>query len=75
VTSLLVEGGAGILGALTAEGLLDRLELFVAPILLGDGRRLIDGWASALPDAPRAVALAAENVGPDILLRAVFREV
>lgn len=75
VPSLLVEGGAGILGALAAEGLLDRLELFVAPILLGDGRRLIDGWASGLQDAPRAAGLTAESVGPDILLRAVFREV
>jgi diaminohydroxyphosphoribosylaminopyrimidine deaminase/5-amino-6-(5-phosphoribosylamino)uracil reductase len=74
-TSLLVEGGAGILGSLAAERLLDRLELFVAPILLGDGKRLIDGWASGLADAPRAIALTAENVGPDILLRAVFREV
>jgi diaminohydroxyphosphoribosylaminopyrimidine deaminase/5-amino-6-(5-phosphoribosylamino)uracil reductase len=75
VTSLLVEGGAGILGALVADGLLDRLELFVAPVLLGDGRRLIDGWSAGLGDAPRATALSAEQVGPDILLRAVFREV
>jgi diaminohydroxyphosphoribosylaminopyrimidine deaminase/5-amino-6-(5-phosphoribosylamino)uracil reductase len=75
VTSLLVEGGAGILGSLVAGGLLDRLELFVAPLLLGDGGRLLDGWTSGLGDAPRATSVTAENVGPDILLRAVFREV
>ena len=75
VSSLLVEGGAVILGALVADGLLDRLELFVAPALLGEGRRLLAGWASPLADAPRAASLTAEPVGPDILLRAVFREV
>jgi len=39
VRSVLVEGGAELAGALLAEGLVDRLHLFYAPILLGPGGR------------------------------------
>ncbi len=37
VWSLLVEGGAGLAGALLQEGLVDRLVIFQAPIILGEG--------------------------------------
>jgi diaminohydroxyphosphoribosylaminopyrimidine deaminase/5-amino-6-(5-phosphoribosylamino)uracil reductase len=35
--SLLVEGGAGLAGALLAEGHVDRLILIETPVVLGDG--------------------------------------
>lgn len=37
ITSILVEGGAKTIGGFVSEGLVDRFELFVGPILFGDG--------------------------------------
>jgi diaminohydroxyphosphoribosylaminopyrimidine deaminase/5-amino-6-(5-phosphoribosylamino)uracil reductase len=74
-SSLLVEGGAGLAGGLLSEGLIDRLALFVAPIVLGDGPGLVSGWAAAsLDQAVRAASLTARAVGPDTLLVAELHE-
>ncbi len=76
VTSVLVEGGATLAAGLLAAGLIDRVALFVAPLVLGDGPGVFAGWAAAsLAAAPAAVHLEARRVGPDILLVAELREV
>jgi diaminohydroxyphosphoribosylaminopyrimidine deaminase/5-amino-6-(5-phosphoribosylamino)uracil reductase len=76
VTSVLVEGGATLAAGLLAAGLIDRIALFVAPLVLGDGPGLFAGWAAkTLDEAPAAVHLEARPVGPDILLVAELREV
>jgi diaminohydroxyphosphoribosylaminopyrimidine deaminase / 5-amino-6-(5-phosphoribosylamino)uracil reductase len=76
ISSMLLEGGAELAGALLAAGLVDRVALFAAPILIGEGRGLLDGLAiGALADAPRLHGLRARPVGPDILLEAELREV
>ena len=72
VTEVLSEGGATLAGALVAEGLVDRLALFVAPLLLGDdgARGLVSlpvGADPARPAWPRRCGpphLTATNVGP-----------
>ena len=75
LSSLLVEGGAILAGALLAEDLVDRLALFVAPILLGDGPGVAEGWsAETLEGARRAGSLASRAVGPDTLLVAELHE-
>ena len=73
---MLVEGGATLAAGLLAAGLIDRVALFVAPLVLGDGPGVFAGWAAgSLAAAPAAVHLEARPVGPDILLVAELREV
>ncbi len=70
VRSVLVEGGAGVAGAVLRAGLGDKLVVHVAPVLLGPaGRPLLDGpWAATLADAPRLRLHTAERVGADAVL-------
>jgi diaminohydroxyphosphoribosylaminopyrimidine deaminase / 5-amino-6-(5-phosphoribosylamino)uracil reductase len=70
VRSLLVEGGAKVLHSFLVEGLVDRLDVHVAPLLLGDaGRPLLAGpWAETLAEAPRFVLDNLERAGEDTLL-------
>jgi diaminohydroxyphosphoribosylaminopyrimidine deaminase/5-amino-6-(5-phosphoribosylamino)uracil reductase len=76
VTSVLVEGGATFAAGLLEAGLIDRVAVFVAPIVLGDGPGLFAGWAAqGLAAAPRATYVESRPVGPDILLVAELREV
>ena len=70
VQSLLLEGGPTLATAFLSAGLIDRLLLFVAPILAGDGPR----WLGEL-DAPlELLHLRAEPSGEDMLLEAYLRE-
>jgi diaminohydroxyphosphoribosylaminopyrimidine deaminase/5-amino-6-(5-phosphoribosylamino)uracil reductase len=70
VRSVLVEGGAGVLHACLDAGLVDRLQLYVAPVLLGErGRPLLAGpWAASLAEAPRWNLDSVEQVGGDAAL-------
>jgi diaminohydroxyphosphoribosylaminopyrimidine deaminase / 5-amino-6-(5-phosphoribosylamino)uracil reductase len=76
LSSLLVEGGATLAGALLADELIDRLALFVAPIVLGEGGPgIVAGWvAPGLDHARRATLVTDRRVGPDTLLIAELNE-
>jgi len=69
ITSVLVEGGGQLAASLIGAGLVDRLEWFRAPIVLGaEGRPSVAALALArLSEAPvfRRVAVCA--LGPDLL--------
>lgn len=70
ITRLLVEGGGEVATAFVRAGLVDRLVLFQAPILLGaDGVPLVGGLAVARPDeAQRWTSLDEYRLGEDRVL-------
>ncbi|HEX5642084.1 MAG TPA: dihydrofolate reductase family protein [Thermoleophilia bacterium] len=47
--SILVNGSATLLRSLVRYGLLDELRLMVCPVVVGEGRRLFDGWNAQVP--------------------------
>jgi diaminohydroxyphosphoribosylaminopyrimidine deaminase/5-amino-6-(5-phosphoribosylamino)uracil reductase len=68
VASVLIEGGGQVAASFLRAGLVDRLEWFRAPILLGgEGRPCVAALAlSRLSDAPRFRRLAVEPCGDDL---------
>jgi diaminohydroxyphosphoribosylaminopyrimidine deaminase/5-amino-6-(5-phosphoribosylamino)uracil reductase len=76
IQSLLVEGGAGLAGALLAAGAVDRVAWFVAPLLIGGTGApgaVGDPGVLALADAPRLRDVAIERVGDDVLVTGRLR--
>jgi diaminohydroxyphosphoribosylaminopyrimidine deaminase/5-amino-6-(5-phosphoribosylamino)uracil reductase len=70
VQSLLLEGGPTLAAAFLDEGLVDKVLLFVAPTLSGDGPGMLAGL-------PRPVALSrleTRAIGDDVLLQAYVNE-
>jgi diaminohydroxyphosphoribosylaminopyrimidine deaminase / 5-amino-6-(5-phosphoribosylamino)uracil reductase len=71
VQSLLLEGGPTIASAFLAEGLVDRLLVFVAPVLAGGGVPML----APLPGPLDLGGPDVEQVGDDVLLSWRLREV
>ncbi len=70
VQSLLLEGGPTLARAFVEAGLVDKLLLFVAPTLSGEGPLVLPGL-----DGPLALThLSSRQVGDDVLLEAYLRE-
>jgi diaminohydroxyphosphoribosylaminopyrimidine deaminase/5-amino-6-(5-phosphoribosylamino)uracil reductase len=70
VQSLLLEGGPTLAASFLAADLVDKLLVFVAPVLAGAG----PGLAAALPEPKRLTRLEARPVGEDVLLSAYLHE-
>jgi diaminohydroxyphosphoribosylaminopyrimidine deaminase / 5-amino-6-(5-phosphoribosylamino)uracil reductase len=70
ITRLLVEGGATVHTAFLDQGLADRLEVFTAPILLGEaGQGTVESLAAlTLGEAPRFRPAAERRLGADLLV-------
>lgn len=68
VTSLLIEGGGALAAGFVKAGLVDRIEWFRAPVLLGaDGRPALGPLGlDKLADAPKYVRSRIEEVGGDL---------
>jgi len=69
ITRLLVEGGGTVHATFLDRGLADRLEVFSAPIVLGEaGRGGVEALAAmTLGEAPRFRAVARRRFGADLL--------
>ena len=72
VRSALIEGGANVATSVMDRGLNDRLDLHLAPVILGDrGRPLFTGGPDTLADAHRLGLDHVDRVGDDVMLRLV----
>jgi len=68
IDSLLVEGGAGLLTALYAARLVDRVVLVSAPVVIGAGTEAVGGLGvSRLAEAWRGVTRSVTQAGDDIV--------
>jgi diaminohydroxyphosphoribosylaminopyrimidine deaminase/5-amino-6-(5-phosphoribosylamino)uracil reductase len=70
VQSLLLEGGPTLAAAFLEHELVDKVLVFVAPALSGEG----PGMLSGLPGPVQLTRLAATRVGDDVLLSAYVHE-
>ncbi len=70
VQTLLLEGGPTLAGAFLAADLVDKLLVFVAPTIGGEGA----GPVAALPEPKALSRLTSERVGEDVLLTAYVHE-
>ncbi len=70
VQSFLLEGGPTLAAAFLEQGLVDKLLVFVAPTLSGEGAGMLAG----LPGPVALTRLEARSVGRDVLLQAYVHE-
>jgi diaminohydroxyphosphoribosylaminopyrimidine deaminase / 5-amino-6-(5-phosphoribosylamino)uracil reductase len=70
VQSLLLEGGPTLATAFLEADLVDKLLVFVAPTLSGDGPRLLGDLSSPVP----LLRLTSSPLGEDVVLEAYLRE-
>ena len=71
IDGVLLEGGPGLAGAFLARGLVDKLALFLAPKLLGEGRGLFEGFGvERMAEALRLRLHRQEWLGDDLWLEA-----
>ncbi len=67
---LLVEGGPRLAAAFLDAGLVDEVLVYLAPLLLGNGRSALEGGSvRTLIDARRATLREMHPLGPDVRLR------
>jgi len=65
--SVLVEAGARLNGALLQRGLVDEIQLYMAPVVFGKGRQLFDMAPPATPaEAVRLELRGVEQIGGDV---------
>jgi diaminohydroxyphosphoribosylaminopyrimidine deaminase/5-amino-6-(5-phosphoribosylamino)uracil reductase len=71
-TGVLIEGGPTTLGHFLRAGLIDRLELFLAPRILGEGKSWIDGLGiESLSGTPWLQITGQRSLGRDLWISAV----
>ncbi len=74
VRSLLLEGGPTMAAAFLAADLVDRVQLYVAPVLVGSGAPEAPAAVGPLPLPRRLSHLTATPAGADVLLEGYVHE-
>jgi diaminohydroxyphosphoribosylaminopyrimidine deaminase/5-amino-6-(5-phosphoribosylamino)uracil reductase len=73
ITSILVEGGAGVLTSFLREGCAQRLVCFIGPMMLGRGIEAVgDLGIARVDDALRFRSWRIRRSGPDLVIDALF---
>ena len=70
VQSLLLEGGPTLAAAFLEAGLVDKLLVFVAPRLAGEGPGMLEGLATPLT----LTRMESRPIGEDVLIQAYVNE-
>jgi diaminohydroxyphosphoribosylaminopyrimidine deaminase/5-amino-6-(5-phosphoribosylamino)uracil reductase len=74
ISSILVEGGAGVHGSFVRAGLVDQVYLFIAPYFIGDqGTPLLKGFSLGEDASAHLADRTTELVGQDILLQGLLK--
>ncbi len=76
VTNLLVEGGATLIGSMLRDGLIDELQVYIAPKIVGDAEAVpaVRGLSCELiADATGLRLQSAERLGEDVFLNYLIR--
>jgi diaminohydroxyphosphoribosylaminopyrimidine deaminase/5-amino-6-(5-phosphoribosylamino)uracil reductase len=72
---VLVEGGAAVTSAFVREGLVDELNAYIAPVLLGDGPTAVSALGiGTMADALRGRDVTVTRLGADTLVTAYLTE-
>nr|MCR5560172.1 dihydrofolate reductase family protein [Schwartzia sp. (in: firmicutes)] len=77
ITSLLVEGGGQVAYSFLRDGLVDKVEAFIAPKLIGgkDAKTPVEGEGfSTLKDAVELEQMTYQTIGSDILVTGYVRK-
>ncbi len=66
IHSVLVEGGGQLIRSLLEQGMVDRIELFIAGTVLAGGPGWVGGTPFSLSEAPGFRVVRHDSVGPDL---------
>lgn len=75
IYSVLIEGGARVAASAFDAGVVDKVALFIAPVLMGDGQRLLpDVKFASMNDVARLERVMVSRFGTDTLVEGYLRE-
>jgi diaminohydroxyphosphoribosylaminopyrimidine deaminase/5-amino-6-(5-phosphoribosylamino)uracil reductase len=70
VTSLLIEGGGGVMGNALQRGLVDKMMIYIAPKIMGEGIQAVRGLKSkTLNQMVHLKDMSFDKIGEDILIQ------
>ena len=75
ISSLLLEGGPTLLSAFLDAGLVDEVQVFIAPKLLGYGLSPLTSPARHMHEAQELRDVSVETLGPDVLVTGLLSDI